>query len=118
MLDDLPADKMFLNDPFEHVWIGRMVPDPVRPDQRNRPGGANLQAICLGALYAAASPTHTVISFWPRKPKLLEPLFEKFPRALSFSLAAAFLLFTKGAKKNVPFDGFAANLCERSLRFR
>jgi hypothetical protein len=43
------ADQVLLDDPFEHFGA-RVIPDPVRPDDRDRPGRADLQAIGLGPL--------------------------------------------------------------------
>jgi|GEM_PF-1269122 len=102
---------MFLDDAFEHGLGAGVIPDAVRPDDRDRPGGANLQAIGLATLDTAARR-----ALCPGKTELLEPLFQIFPRALSNIAAAAFLLFRNRAQENMALNRLAANLAERALR--
>ncbi len=110
ILHRLAADQVLLDDPFEHVLGAGMVPDPVRPDERDRPGGADLQAIGLAPLDPAAS-------FAPRsrQSQLFETLFQVFPGSLALLPAAALLLFRKRAEENVALDCCPANRAERTL---
>jgi len=77
-----------------------MVPYPVRPDDRHRAGGANLQAIGLGPLHPAAG----------YQPEFLQPPFEEFPRCLTRLAPTAFLFFGCGAQEDVPRYRLAADL--------
>lgn len=99
---------MLVDDAFEHFFGTGMVPDPVGPDDRDRPGGTDLQAVRLGPLHTAAA----------RQAELLEAFLEVFPRALADLAAAAFLLLGQGADENVPFDCAAADLGQRGFGLR
>ena len=63
------ADQVLLNDPLKHRFGAGMIPDTLGPDHGNRPGGADFQAIGLGAIDPAI-----VI-----QPQLAQAAFEEFP---------------------------------------
>jgi len=81
-----------------------MIPDPVRPDDGNGSGFADLQAIGLGPLdTAAARPPGT------DKTQLFQTTFEVIPRLRADFGPAAHLLIRKRTQENVAFDGLAAD---------
>jgi len=49
--DDLSANQMLLNDPFQNGRITVTIPSPFGIDNRNRSAGADSQAISLGPIY-------------------------------------------------------------------
>jgi len=67
-------DQMALDNLFQHIFIGGMVPHPVWPDDGNWPRSADLQAIGLGSLDARTSG-----GFGAVKAQFPETLFEIVP---------------------------------------
>src|SRR5580765_1267887 len=95
---------MLFDDPFEHLGAARMVPDPLRPDDRDPARGTDPQAIGLG-------PGDPLF-----EPAALDRLLEMLPRAGALAARAALTLFTLGADEDVAANLVAAGLGERGLR--
>ena len=52
---NLPADEVLLDDPFQHFRSAGVIPGALGIDDRDRPAGADLQAVCLRAKDAAVA---------------------------------------------------------------
>ena len=52
LFHDLAADEVLLDDAFEHVRTGRVIPDTLRVDQRDRAAFADAETVYLGAVHA------------------------------------------------------------------
>ena len=68
--DGAAIDQMFLDDAFEHFRRARVVPDAFRIDHRDRAGGADLEAVRLGARDQGLRADET---------ELFEAALEEFP---------------------------------------
>ena len=99
---------MLFDDPFEHRRVARMVPDVVGPDDRDRPGLADPEAVGLGSLHPAAL----------RKPALGQAALEEVPRLEPALLRAALRLGLVAAQENVPAGGETAEVVEDLRRQR
>lgn len=97
--NNLPADEMFLNDPFEHLWRAGVVPDPLRINDRDWSAGADLQAIRLRAEDAAVA---CELQFFQ------SPL-EVVPRGEARLLVDAFWLRLIGAEEQVALNLVSAD---------
>jgi len=97
---------VFLDDPFENIFRTGMIPDTVRPYDRDGAAYADLQAIGLGALNAAAA----------NQPQFLESALQEFPRGLARFLRTAALLLAHGAEEYLSVDCAAAYAAQRLAR--
>jgi len=80
-----------------------MVPNPIGPDDCDRPGHTDLQAIGLGPLHAALC----------HDAQLLEPPLQELPTRLALLARTALLLFGNAAQEDVSLDPVATDLVER-----
>src|SRR3990167_7146948 len=108
-LHRLTADQMPLDNPFERVLGAGMVPDAVGPDHGDGSMRADLQAIGLGSLDAAALFSARVDTGRADEVQFGEPPFEEFPRSFPLLAPAAVLLLARGAEEDVPPDRLAAD---------
>lgn len=81
-----------------------MVPDPIGPDDRYRPCGADLQAVRLAPLNLGTGES-----------EFLQPPLEEVPRLDPGFARTAGLLLGYRAQKNMPLDALAANFGKRGL---
>ena len=86
------ADKVFLDDAFEHRRVAGAVPSAFRVDDGDRTALADAQAVRLGPEDATAF----------RQAELLQPAFEKIPRRETAFFLTAFRFRLIAAEKNVP----------------
>ena len=92
VLNDVPADEMFLDDALDRGRIAVSVPGAFRIDDRDGPAFADAQAVRFRAQDAALL----------RQSQLLQSPFEKIPRVDAAIFLAAFRIGLIAAEKNVP----------------
>src|SRR5436190_16650597 len=92
LVDDAPADEMFLNDPVEHGWIALPIPRPFGIDNGDRAAFADSEAVHLGAQDA------TLL----RQPQLFQTTFQEVPGREAALFLATFRVCLIAAEKNVP----------------
>src|SRR5882672_5733172 len=92
LVDDAPADEMFLNDAVEHGWIALPVPRPFGIDDGDWAAFADSEAVHLGA------QDTTLL----RQPQLFQTTLQEVPRGEAAIFLAALWVGLVAAKKNMP----------------
>src|SRR3954462_2654019 len=109
IFDDLAADEVLLNDPFEDRRIARRVPRAFRIDDGDRTAFADAEAVRFAAQDAALLG----------QAERLQARLEVVPRGQSAFLVAALRLRLIAAQKDVPLrDRDADALRNRALFFK
>ena len=99
---------MFLNNPLQHRFGTTVIPDAIGPDDRDRTGSADSQAIGLG-------PGDPALA---RKAQFGKSPLEVSPGGGPFLMLAALCLFRFRAKEDMPGDIAAADQGQRPLSQR
>ena len=92
LVDDAPADEMFLNDAIEHGWIALPIPRPFGIDNGDRAAFADSKAVHLAAQDTALL----------RQPELFQTTFQELPGGEAAIFLAALRVRLIAAEKNMP----------------